>query len=251
MSTGAEVFTQSRRRRSAWTGPLAIVLLFIVAMLIISLFFRVKRIEVVNASEYSDAQIIEASGLQTGVNLFFVDRFSAASLVFSKLPYMEAVSIQRSLPDTIVIQAAGTAASSWLNVHGENWLVDRKGLMLEAVDLSLTAGFREIRGITVMDPVEGELMTVEPGQEGRLETLKALLTALTGEDMISSVQWIDVSNPSNVSLRAQDRMTVYLGELTDVSYQTALLRNVLQQLTPDDAGTLSYAGGGTWNYSPD
>lgn len=63
------------RTGSAWRAPLALVLLFAVAVIFMSLFFRVARIEVVNASEYTDEQVVEASGIEMGANLFFIDRF--------------------------------------------------------------------------------------------------------------------------------------------------------------------------------
>ena len=51
MSSEVENTPQNKvRRRSAWLGPLALVLLFLVVMLVLSLFFRVSSIEVVNAS---------------------------------------------------------------------------------------------------------------------------------------------------------------------------------------------------------
>ena len=64
--------TQSRthnrpRRGSAWYGPLALLMLFLVAVLVVSLFFRVSEIEVINASEYSDAEIIRSSGIEEGL----------------------------------------------------------------------------------------------------------------------------------------------------------------------------------------
>lgn len=75
------------KRRSPWHGPMVLVLLFFVVILIMSLAFRVSKIEVINASEYTDEEIINASGVERGANLFFVDRFKAASMIFSDLPY--------------------------------------------------------------------------------------------------------------------------------------------------------------------
>ena len=74
------------KRRSPWYGPMVLVLLFFVVILVMSLAFRVSKIEVINASEYTDEEIINASGVERGANLFFVDRFKAASMIFSDLP---------------------------------------------------------------------------------------------------------------------------------------------------------------------
>ncbi len=43
---------------------------FFVVILVMSLAFRVSKIEVINASEYTDEEIIRASGVERGANLF-------------------------------------------------------------------------------------------------------------------------------------------------------------------------------------
>lgn len=247
----AEITAQNRpKRRSVWYAPLALIMLFIVAALIMSLFFRVSVIRVVNASEYSDAEIIAASGIEEGDNLFFVDRFSAASLIFADLPYMETVSIRRELPGKIIIQAEGTAAAAYMVLDDEYWLIDRKGQMLGTVGATDAEAFPEVRNLTPISPIEGEIMLVEGTNVDRLARASALITALRAEDMMEDIRWIDMDDPLNPSLRYQDRLTVYLGAAEDAAYQTALLKNVLAKLAEDDTGTLYYAGGSAWTFSP-
>ena len=53
------------KRRSSWHGPMVLVLLFFVVILVMSLAFRVSKIEVINASEYTDEEIISASRPQS------------------------------------------------------------------------------------------------------------------------------------------------------------------------------------------
>ena len=143
------------KRRSPWHGPMVLVLLFFVVILVMSLAFRVSKIEVINASEYTDEEIISASGVERGANLFFVDRFKAASMIFSDLPYMDTVSITRRLPNKIVIQAEGSAPAAYMVIDEEYWLLDRSGKMLGTTD-SLTAGeYPEIRSLEPMTVLEG------------------------------------------------------------------------------------------------
>ena len=78
------------KRTGFYYGPMALVMMFLVAVLIMSLFFRVSEIEVVNASDYSDREIVAASGIEKGVNLFFVDRFSGSLVVRGLVADVEA-----------------------------------------------------------------------------------------------------------------------------------------------------------------
>lgn len=253
MTNGSEFHAQSRvKRRSAWFGPLALVLIFVVAALFMSLVYRVRSIHVVNASEYTDAQIIQASGLQTGTNLFFVDRFEAASLIFSNLPYMEEVSIQRKLPGTIVIQAKGTAASAWMQVGGECWLVDRVGTMLGTAALTDARKYTEIRGINASTPMEGETMIVDENNAPRLAAATELISALLAEDMLGKVDYIDVSDSTGPVFHYDGRLTVYPGDMAaDGAYRMAMCRDALGKLSSGDTGILTYGGETRWVYSPD
>ena len=65
--------------------PLIFLLICAALVLGMSVFFRVAKIEVVGNSIYTAEEVVEASGIGTGDNLFFINRFSAASRIFSKL----------------------------------------------------------------------------------------------------------------------------------------------------------------------
>lgn len=246
-------FNQHNRvkRRSPWYGPMVLVLLFFVVILIMSLAFRVSKIEVINASEYTDEEIINASGVERGANLFFVDRFKAASMIFSDLPYMDTVSITRQLPNKIIIQAEGSAPAAYMVLDEDYWLMDRSGKMLGTTDALTAEKYPEVRSLEPMTALEGENMLVEGTDAERLAVLQTILSALKAEGVSDLVAWIDLKDPTNPSLRYDDRLTVYLGSEGDMLYCIALLKNVVSQLAAEDAGTLYYNTGSAWTFSPD
>lgn len=247
-------FHNRLRRGSAWYGPLALLMLFLVAVLVVSLFFRVSEIEVVNASEYSDEDIIRSSGIEEGANLFFVDRFSAASKIFSDLPYMDTVSIRRQVPGKIIIQAEGSAPAAWMLLDEEYWFIDRNGQMLGTVSQSEAEAYPEIRSLVPVTVIAGVEMMFDDKDEvnaKRLDYLRQLLTSLQAEGMLPYIQWIDFKNVANPCLRLDDRITVYLGEMDDTEYKIALLRDATEKLSAEDTGMLNYVGGNAWSFSPD
>ena len=238
-------------RQGFYYGPMALVMLFLVAILIMSLFFRVSEIEVVNASDYSDREIIAASGIEKGVNLFFVDRFSAASMIFADLPYMDTISIRRELPNKLIIQAEGSAPAVDLRLDDEYWLLDRKCKMLGVTSASKAEIYPEVRSLEPLTAMENMDMIVEGVNVDRLAYASELITALQGEGLLSRVAWIDVKDAANPSVYYDDRLTVYFGPLEDTSLKVALFADAALQLSPDDSGTLIYNGGSNWTFSPD
>ena len=239
------------KRQGLYYGPMALVMLFLVAVLVISLFFRVSEIEVVNASDYSDREIISASGIEKGVNLFFVDRFSAASMIFADLPYMDTISIRRELPNKIVIQAEGSAPAVYLRLDDEYWLLDRKCKMLGVTTAPKAEAYPEVRSLEPLTAMENMEMIVEGPNVERLAYAGELITALQGEGLLERVAWIDVKDSSNPSVYYDDRITAYFGAREDTSFKAALFRDALGKLAPDDSGTLYYNGGNEWTFSPD
>ena len=239
------------KRTSPLYGPMALVLIFLVAILVISLFFRVSEIEVINASDYTDQEIIVASGIEEGVNLFFVDRFSAASMIFADLPYMDTISIRRQLPNRIIIQAEGSAPAAYMMLDGEYWFLDRNGRALGVTTALKAEAYPEIRSLETITVIPGEDMIVEGENTIRLSYIGELLNALTGEKLIDRISWIDVKDPTNPSVYYDGRLTVYFGEMENTLFKAALLNDALTKLAPDDTGSLYYAGGSAWTFSPD
>jgi len=80
---------RSRRRQlqaSPWFGPMSFVLICLSIVVAMSIFFRVSKVEVEGNEDYTDAQIVEATGIDTGDNLFFLNRIGAISRMLARLP---------------------------------------------------------------------------------------------------------------------------------------------------------------------
>lgn len=68
-----------------------------------TVFFQVETVAVTGNSRYSQEEIIKATGIQTGDNLFHMNKYQIAHQVLQGLPYVEELTIRRALPSTIVI----------------------------------------------------------------------------------------------------------------------------------------------------
>ena len=68
-----------------------------------TVFFQVETVAVTGNSRYSQEEIIQATGIQTGDNLFRMNKYQIAHQVLQGLPYVEELTIRRALPSTIVI----------------------------------------------------------------------------------------------------------------------------------------------------
>lgn len=240
-----------KRRRSPWILPLMVMIVLAIVIIIVSLFYRVRDIQVVNGTDYADGQIVEASGIELGANLFFINRFQAASMIFSSLPYVEAVTIEQEAPSTILIYVQGSAPVGYVELDDELWLMDRRGKVLEKVTPETAERFVHVRGVTPISPIPGELMVSDEAGMARLQYALALLDSLTAENLVGKVEWIDMKDVADPQMIYDERLTVNLGPNEEVPYKMALFADVVQKLSAGDRGTLRYTGGTSWTYSPD
>ena len=89
---------KARRVRSGVLGKLLIMLAIVAAVVFgVAIFFKVNTIEVQGNTVYSAEQIVEASQIRQGDNLLTVNKALAVGNIKAALPYVEDVSIARSL----------------------------------------------------------------------------------------------------------------------------------------------------------
>jgi hypothetical protein len=94
-------------------------------------FFRVRTVEVSGASRYTQSELIAASGIQDGDNLFLINKFSVVPSMFKRLPYLDTIMIRRRLPDTMVITVTECTPAAVLETESGGWLMDKRTKLLE------------------------------------------------------------------------------------------------------------------------
>ena len=117
-----------RRRRRRRNLILAVVLS-------LTVFFKISSFEVAGDEVYSAEQIIEASGLKNGENLFGFEKEDVSAQVEQTLPYVGNIEIKRSMTGKITFTV--TAAKAVMAIdNGESFcMLDRNCKVLETETL--------------------------------------------------------------------------------------------------------------------
>ena len=151
---------------------------------------------------------IEASGIGTGDNLFFINRFSAASRIFSKLPYVDKAKVTRALPNRVTITIQESSAMAYVQADGGYWVLDQNCKLLKSVTESELTGLARVDGITPVEPKVGEVLSAGDADAPKVTYLAAILGQLLTRDMASKVTVIDLSDASNPGFTYDGRFTV-------------------------------------------
>lgn len=237
-----------RRRRRGRFGflykllSIVLILAAIVAGCIV--FFRVEKITIVGSTVYTDEEIIAAAEVNPGDNLFLVGTVQTGRKITSRLPYIDTASLNRALPDTLVITVTEcTPAGVLKGEEGAWWVVDQACKLLEQGGSELTRQYPQITGLTALMPAAGSKLAVSVEESAKLDSLKQLLTALSERELLAQVQAIDLSGTSEIHMTYEDRFSVRLPLYSDDFHLLAhTLQEVAAYLNAGQTGTIDLTG---------
>ena len=224
--------------RSSLYAPLALILIAAAAIVFLSLFFRVSIIQVKNDTVYTDEEIMAASGIEKGVNLLFINNFSAVSSIYATMPYVESVSLKRAMPNRIILEVTGSEAAACVSFGDDYWLINASGKLLEKIDARAARSFIRVEGMEPLQPVAGEIMTVSEENTGTDVFLYELLGQFRLRNIVKKIDWVDLSDLNDPRFSYDGRYTVILSSTTDLSRRLSLIESAIAQLAEGDAGTL-------------
>lgn len=99
-----ELERQKTRNKALWIILLVAIGIVIAVILSLTVFFKVTAVEVdASKSQYSAAQIRDASGIEEGDSLFLLNREKAADRISTKLPYTGEIIVKRSFPSKVKV----------------------------------------------------------------------------------------------------------------------------------------------------
>ena len=229
---------KGRKKRSVLFAPLSFLIICAALVFGMSVFFRVSGIEVEGNEVYSKEEIIEASGIEEGDNLFFINRFSAISRIFSKLPYVEKAVINRSLPNKLVIIVTESRAIACISAEDGTWAIDRSCKLLSKTNGEEAGSLIRIEGLTPIAPEAGQIIAPGEAESPKVSYLSAILTQIDALDLQDRITYIDISGISNPTFDYIGRFTVKLGANENVEYKFQCLLSAVEALNEGDRGTL-------------
>ena len=208
---------------------LAFVLICTAIALALTLFFRIRTIDVSGSQRYSAQEIIDAAEVQVGDNMFLMNKYRAAERIRAALPYIETVQFRRDMPDGLRI------------------------IVTECTDPAASAAKKriQVKGLTLVEPVVGQPAQAAEGQELALTQLLALMQALDERGMGGDVTLIDMSDPAQLTLGYLGRFNVYFPWDADYGYKLDYLLAVVEKLEANEKGVINMMQEGKARFIPE
>ena len=234
-----------RRNKRYRRGRLTVFIRFFSFVLICAaivtaliLFFRVEDVLVEGGVRYTEAEILEAAGIEEGENLFLLDRNAIAREITGRLPYVQSVQTRLRLPDTVVVEITETTAAAAVESGEELWLISGQGKVLERGESAAAESYPVVTGCTLLLPTAGSAMALPEDGNITAEQLLALLQVLSQRGMLGETSRIDCSDEEVLVLRYADRFDVELPYDADFDKKMLTLGTIVDTLEVNETGTI-------------
>ena len=228
-----------RRRRPASLRALLVLTVLLVtavgAVLSLTVFFKIRSIDVYGESIYSTEEIVSAGNIALESNLIRLDGKKVAARIEQKLPYLERVRVSKKLPTGVVLEVTAARTAGYVQTEQGYSILSCGGKVLEICE-ELPENVPTLTGVSAdKTAVAGKISDPK-----NLKSVQAVYDAL-GRGMSKNVTAMDVSDSLNLSFVYRDRVTVQLGSQSDLSEKLKFVVKILSdpgKVGEDDVGII-------------
>ena len=203
-------------------------LLLIAAGAAIALYFvaQVETITVSGCERFSEADVINLSGLYTGRNLYLYD-LNEAKHGIEQSPYLDCKAIRRVFPHELHIEVNEREELLAISSAGGIYTVtDREGFVLDVGKRTDTTGLIPVYGFGSMGFTTGTSI-ISDRTKLRPYTLMQLIEAIG--DRTDRIASIDLSNSASIRITTAEGAVIMLGDSINVPEKIEYMFNALRK----------------------
>lgn len=246
----AKPFSPKKRRRKilAVYSSMVLIILLIATFLCLTVFFKIDSVSVEGETRYSIEDIVKASGISTGTNLLLCDTDSGIDVIKKEFPYIENVAIRKNPFNSVTIFVEEAKPATAVETNGKFYILSANGKIIEILDSNKY-------NVPLIKGAELEKTELSATIEYKLEGMNDIINEITEtlkSNEISNVSTIDVTNPSNIKLSYDKRLTIIIGMPENIDYKIKTAKILInEKLEKDSKGTVDVsmcAEGGKYSY---
>ena len=213
--------TEARRkfRNVMICVSMILVLLIVFGVLSLTVFFKTKSFEVSGIDMYTKQQIVNASGLSEGDNIFTARKKDAENRIKNICPYVESADVYAIFPDSIGIDITMAKPACKINAIGGVYIISDKGKVLEVTSSADEVDVPLVEGVQIKGRAEGEF--VDYGSELLEDTLTEMFKAFSdmGSKKITQINISAKGEIFEIRYIYDNRIVVYLGIPEEITYK--------------------------------
>ena len=240
--TMAQRTKRKKRIRTIITIAISAVLLlgFLVAIEIV--FFKVNHYEISGETRYTAEQIISASGIKDGTNIYGIDKSSIEHNIIEKCPFIKSVRIYRTLPSTIRFEIQEEIPTYYFFIADEYFVLSESMRILDKTGnmgrlLLDYPNMKRLNTQSIKRAVVGEKVVFE--NEGFISYAEEMLTFFRQSPIWSSITTVDFSDRFSIFFVYEDRLKIILGDVSGVENKINIAEKIISSLDESERGTIN------------
>lgn len=224
----AERELRERRKRKGGSNVVYYVMTGILAVIIFSVLsvtvlFNAERIVIEGDSDYSDEQIITASGLEGTENLVRLNTSGIPERILDKLVSLDSVRVDKVFPSTIKITVTRSVPMAEFLYDGKNYVISHIGRVMqidtEKVDCMQILGYKPAESVIV-----GGFISAEDPEQDKL--VSDISTAVEKAE-ITDITSVDISDSLAIVMTYDDRVVIHLGSILQIDEKMRIIKELL------------------------
>ncbi len=234
-----------RQKKQLAIVTVVILIASIVAIMLLTPMFDVKTIKVKGNSVIQSQEVVGASGIALGVNIFEVNLDKAKKNVRS-IGYVEDVKIKRRLPSTIEITVVEEVGVAYIKAEEGYVIITASGRCIDVSDgrkenkkgekdsVALPE-LAHITGLTKVKYKVGETITAE--NPDQLKVLFSCLHEFSKQGYVFDMVEIDMSDMNKIEFYYKTRnLRVSVGDASKIEYKMECFGPILEEIGADAQG---------------
>ena len=225
-------FVRKVRRVMAYIS-LGLVIVVIGIVLSLTVLFKAENIVVsVPDGTYTEAEIVSASGLLKGENIFMANKSAASQRITEKYPYIKSADIYAVFPDTINIDITMATPAYAVKTSDVTYIADEDSKVLEVTATNDEVEVALIEGVEVKNTKVGRNLEFEDSIV--TDTLGEMFS-LAKENGYKKITKVNIESAKTVTGKEtfevkyvyDDRIVVFLGIPENISYKMATAQKII------------------------
>lgn len=218
-----------RRRKRMMSSYAFIVILLVLTVgisMCLTFLFNVEKIIVSGESEdYTAMQIVEASKVNPGDNLFRLDAKKAEQNILDELTNVETAIVDKDFPSTLRIKVTRCIPAYNVAYEENILLVSRKGKILS--NSTVYTDMDNLPVIVGYEPsvtTEGDMLS--SANINKNDAFEQIISRFDRDDN-TQIATIDLTNEYDIIVTYRDGMIFKMGNWNDVDYKLDLAQTVM------------------------
>lgn len=229
---------KQRRRRHALTYALIFTVAVVIGLILsLTVLFKTEKINIEGNSLYEEDKIILLSGVQMEQNIFIAKFGSTPEKISDSLPYIEEAWVDFKIPDTITITVKNATPAYMVVSNNKYYVISDKGKIL-SVAQDNSDNLPVVVGVEINDDQIGKHLKFK---DEKIGTILTEIRQCCIDNKYEKINYINVSDPSRISMVYDNRIEIIIGLPEDVSYKMKTAMTIITEKL-DLEGTVGAMG---------